>query len=70
MVEAASALDDLDAVLAAGVPVGVHADSGEEAAGFAAEGATILTVAVDVGVLGQATSQHLSVARGAGTDPD
>ncbi len=111
MIEAATALDDLDAVLAvegldgvyvgpgdlslslgltgeehreelrgvlssivaragaAGVPVGVHAYSGEEAAGFAAEGATIVTVAVDAAVLGQATSQHLSVARGAGTGP-
>jgi 4-hydroxy-2-oxoheptanedioate aldolase len=106
MVEAASALDDLDAVLAvegvdgvyvgpgdlslslaltgpdrraelrsvlsstiararaAGVPVGVHAYSGEEAAGYAAEGATIVTVAVDAAVLGEAVTHHLGVVRG------
>ena len=106
MVEAATALDDLDAVLAvegldgvyvgpgdlslslqltgeerreelravtssivaragaAGVPVGVHARSGEEAAGHAAEGATIVTVAVDAVVLGEAATHHLGVARG------
>jgi 4-hydroxy-2-oxoheptanedioate aldolase len=106
MVEAATALDDLDAVLAvegldgvyvgpgdlslslgltgdehreelrgvlssivaragaAGVPVGVHAYSGEEAAGYAAEGATIVTVAVDTVSLGQAVTHHLGVARG------
>lgn len=52
--------------VAAGVPVGVHAYSGEEAAGFAAEGATIVTVAVDVAVLGQAMTQHLATARGTG----
>src|SRR3954451_11289713 len=93
MVEAATALDDLDAVLAvegldgvyvgpgdlslslgltgddrraelrgvlssivaragaAGGPVGVHAYSGSEAAGYAAEGATIVTVAVDAASL-------------------
>ena len=106
MVEAATALDDLDAVLAvegldgvyvgpgdlslslgltgpehreelrgvlssivaragaAGVPVGVHAYAGEEAAGYAAEGATIVTVAVDTVSLGRAVSSHLGVARG------
>ena len=106
MVEAATALDDLDAVLAvegldgvyvgpgdlslslqltgnerreelravlssivaragaAGVPVGVHARSGEEAAGHAAEGATIVTVAVDAVALGEAATHHLGVARG------
>ena len=106
MVEAATALDDLDAVLAvegldgvyvgpgdlslslgltgderreelrgvlssivaragaAGVPVGVHAYSGEEAAGYAAEGATIVTVAVDAVSLGEAGTHHLGVARG------
>ncbi len=105
MVETASALDDLDAVLAvkgldgvyvgpgdlslalgltgadrraelrgilssiiaradaAGVPVGVHAYSGEEAAGYAAEGATIVTVAVDAVSLGEVMAQHLGVAR-------
>jgi 4-hydroxy-2-oxoheptanedioate aldolase len=106
MVEAATALDDLDAVLAvegldgvyvgpgdlslsleltgadrraelrsvlssivtragaAGVPVGVHAYSGEEAAGYATEGATIVTVAVDVVSLGEVMTHHLGVARG------
>jgi 4-hydroxy-2-oxoheptanedioate aldolase len=105
MVEAASALDDLDAILAvegldgvyvgpgdlslslgltgeahraelrgilssiiaragtAGVPVGVHAYSGEEAAGYADEGATIVTVAVDAVSLGEAVAHHLGVAR-------
>ncbi len=106
MVEAATALDDLDAVLAvegldgvyvgpgdlglsleltgedrrpelrsvlssviaravaAGMPVGVHAYSGEEAAGYAAEGATIVTVAVDTVSRGEAVAHHLGVARG------
>ena len=111
MVETASALDDLDAVLAvdgldgvyvgpgdlslslemtgadrraelrevlssviaragaAGVPVGVHAYSGEEAAGYAAEGATIVTVAVDAVSLGEVMAYHLGAARGwSGTD--
>ncbi|MGR7027118.1 HpcH/HpaI aldolase family protein [Geodermatophilus sp. URMC 62] len=49
---------------AAGVPVGVHAYSGEEAAGYAAEGATIVTVAVDAVALGEAVTHHLGVARG------
>jgi 4-hydroxy-2-oxoheptanedioate aldolase len=49
--------------VAAGVPVGVHAYSGAEAAGFAAEGATIVTVAVDATSLRAATTQHLAVAR-------
>jgi 4-hydroxy-2-oxoheptanedioate aldolase len=48
---------------AAGVPVGVHAYSGEEALGYAAEGATIVTVAVDAVSLGQAVAGHLAVAR-------
>ncbi|MGY1690711.1 HpcH/HpaI aldolase family protein [Geodermatophilus sp. SYSU D01105] len=51
--------------VAAGVPVGVHAYSGEEAAGFAAEGARIVTVAVDVASLGEAVTHHLGTARGA-----
>ena len=108
MVEAATALDDLDAVLAlegldgvyvgpgdlslslgltgpenraelrgvlssiiaravaAGVPVGVHAFDGEQAAGFAAEGATIVTVTVDADALGAAAARHLRVARDGG----
>ena len=49
--------------VAAGVPVGVHAYSGEEAAAFAAEGATIVTVAVDTTCLGEAVARHLAVAR-------
>ncbi len=48
----------------AGVPVGVHAYSGNEAAGYAAEGATIVTVAVDTVSLGDAAAHHLGVARG------
>ncbi|MGY1792453.1 HpcH/HpaI aldolase/citrate lyase family protein [Geodermatophilus sp. SYSU D00525] len=54
--------------VAARVPVGVHAYSGEEAAGFAAEGATIVTVAVDAAVLGEAGARHLGAAR-RGPDP-
>jgi 4-hydroxy-2-oxoheptanedioate aldolase len=50
---------------AAGVPVGVHAYSGAEAAGYAAEGATIVTVAVDAVSLREAVTAHLGVARGA-----
>jgi 4-hydroxy-2-oxoheptanedioate aldolase len=54
---------------AAGVPVGVHAYSGNDAAGFAAEGATIVTVAVDVVSLAEVMTHHLGVARGpAGAD--
>ncbi|TYP88948.1 HpcH/HpaI aldolase family protein [Blastococcus xanthinilyticus] len=49
---------------AAGVPVGVHARTGEEAAGYAAEGATIVTVGMDAVFLGEAAAQHLGVARG------
>ena len=48
---------------AAGVPVGVHAYSGEEAAEYEAEGATIVTVAVDAVSLRQVVAQHLCVAR-------
>jgi len=49
---------------AAAVPVGVHAYGGREAAGFAAEGATIVTVAVDAVSLGEAVTAALGVARG------
>jgi 4-hydroxy-2-oxoheptanedioate aldolase len=49
---------------AAGVPVGVHAYNGEDAAGYAAEGATILTVSVDTVSLGEVVAHHLDVARG------
>jgi 4-hydroxy-2-oxoheptanedioate aldolase len=47
----------------AGVPVGVHAYNGEDAAGYAAEGATIVTVAVDAVSLGEVMAHHLDVAR-------
>jgi 4-hydroxy-2-oxoheptanedioate aldolase len=64
--------EDLSSVLssiiiravAAGVPVGVHAYNGEDAAGYAAEGATIITVSVDAVSLGEAMAHHLDVARG------
>src|SRR3954452_3527809 len=49
---------------AAAVPVGVHAYGGREGAGFAAEGATIITVAVDAVSLGEAVTAALGVARG------
>ncbi|MFL6134052.1 MAG: HpcH/HpaI aldolase family protein [Nocardioidaceae bacterium] len=111
MVEAATALDDLDAILSvpgldgvyvgpgdlslslnldgadrwrdlrgvlssiiarartADVPVGVHAYNGEDAAGYAAEGATVVTVCVDAVSLGEVMAHHLDVARGRfGTD--
>jgi 4-hydroxy-2-oxoheptanedioate aldolase len=48
---------------AARVPVGVHAYSGTDAAGYAAEGATIVTVAVDLVALGEAVARHLDDAR-------
>jgi 4-hydroxy-2-oxoheptanedioate aldolase len=54
---------------AAGVPVGVHAYHGAEAAGFAAEGAAIVTVAVDAVSLGEVMAHHLQVARGAPSGP-
>lgn len=50
--------------VAAGVTVGVHAYSGEEAAGYADEGATFITTAVDAVTLGEALAHHLSVVRG------
>jgi 4-hydroxy-2-oxoheptanedioate aldolase len=51
---------------AAHVPVGVHAFNGTDAAGYAEDGATIVTVCVDAGSLGEATAHHLEVARGGG----
>jgi 4-hydroxy-2-oxoheptanedioate aldolase len=70
--DAADRRDDLRGVLssiiararAAGVPVGVHAYNGKDAAGYAAEGATIVTVSVDAVSLGEAMAHHLDVARG------
>ncbi|SFN86709.1 4-hydroxy-2-oxoheptanedioate aldolase [Geodermatophilus obscurus] len=50
--------------VAAGVPVGVHAHTGQEASGYAEEGATIVTVAVDAVALGGAITHSLGVARG------
>jgi len=66
--------DELRAVLssiiaravAAGVPVGVHAYSGEDARAYADEGATLVTVAVDTVTLGDAMSRHLDLARDPG----
>ena len=49
--------------VSAAVPVGVHAANGADAAGYAAEGATIVTAAVDVAVLAEATRAHLATAR-------
>ena len=48
---------------AAGMPVGVHAYNGEDAAGYAAEGATIVTVSVDTVSLSDVMAHHLDVAR-------
>lgn len=48
---------------AAGVPVGVHAYNGEDAAEYAAEGATIVTACVDIASLGEVMAHHLDVAR-------
>jgi len=48
---------------AAGVPAGVHAYNGNDAAGYAAEGATIVTVAVDTVSLGEVMARHLNLAR-------
>jgi 4-hydroxy-2-oxoheptanedioate aldolase len=50
--------------VAAGVPVGVHAFTGTEAAAYAAEGATIVTAATDTTALRAAVQEHLRVARG------
>jgi 4-hydroxy-2-oxoheptanedioate aldolase len=50
--------------VAAGVPVGVHAFSGSEAAAYAAEGATIVTAAMDTTSLGTVLREQLRVARG------
>ncbi|GAB3347793.1 HpcH/HpaI aldolase family protein [Modestobacter lapidis] len=51
--------------VAAGVPVGVHAFDGTTAAGYAAEGATIVTAAMDTIALGAALTGHVRAARGA-----
>lgn len=60
--------DILSSILAravsAGVPVGVHAYNGEDAARYAAEGATIVTVAVDSVSLSEVMTRHLNAATG------
>jgi 4-hydroxy-2-oxoheptanedioate aldolase len=49
----------------------VHAYSGEEAAGYAAEVATMVAVAVDAVSWGEVMAHHLGVARGrSGQDQD
>lgn len=55
--------DVITRAVAAGVPVGVHAADGRQAAGYAALGATIVTVAMDAVCLRDAVEQHLGVAR-------
>ncbi|MCZ2805459.1 aldolase/citrate lyase family protein [Modestobacter sp. VKM Ac-2983] len=50
---------------AAGVPVGVHAFDGAGAASYAAQGATIVTAAMDTTVLSTALAEQLRLARGA-----
>ena len=50
--------------VAAGVPVGVHAFTGEQAAAYAAAGATIVTATMDTTALGAVLADHLRVARG------
>ncbi len=49
--------------VSAGVPVGVHAYNGDDAARYRSEGATIVTVAVDSVALGEVMAHHLEVAR-------
>jgi 4-hydroxy-2-oxoheptanedioate aldolase len=53
----------IDRAVAAGVPVGVHAYNGEDAARYAARGATIVTACVDAVSLGETVRHHLDVAR-------
>jgi len=51
--------------VAAGMPVGVHApNGGAQAARYAEQGATIVTAAVDAGVLVAAVQEQLSLVRG------
>ncbi|WP_246862105.1 HpcH/HpaI aldolase/citrate lyase family protein [Nocardioides sp. SYSU D00065] len=50
--------------VSAGTPVGVHAYNGDDAARYAAEGATIVTVSVDSVALSELMKHHLAVARG------
>lgn len=50
--------------VAAGVPVGVHAFSGAEAARYAKQGTTLVTVTMDVTALVESVREHLAAARG------
>jgi 4-hydroxy-2-oxoheptanedioate aldolase len=50
--------------VAAGVPVGVHAFDGATAAGYAAQGATIVTAGMDTTALTAVLTGHLHAARG------
>jgi 4-hydroxy-2-oxoheptanedioate aldolase len=51
--------------VAAGVPVGVHAYRGADAAAWAGEGTTLVTATVDVTVLADGVRDHLTAARAA-----
>ena len=55
--------------VAAGMPVGVHTSSGEVAAGYAAQGATIVTAAVDLTILADGVRRELAVSRPADDHP-
>jgi 4-hydroxy-2-oxoheptanedioate aldolase len=56
--------------VAAGMPVGVHApDGAAQAARYAEQGATIVTVAVDSRALTDAVGQHLALARASPAAP-
>ena len=50
--------------VAAGVPVGVHAFTGEQAAAYAAAGATLVTATMDTTALSAVLAEHLRAARG------
>lgn len=64
---AADLRDVLSSIIAravsAKVPIGVHGYNGDDAANYAAEGATIVTVAVDSVSLGEVMTHHLVAAR-------
>jgi 4-hydroxy-2-oxoheptanedioate aldolase len=50
----------------AGVPVGVHALGGDDAAAWRAEGTTIVTAGVDTAALSETMTRYLSTVRGGG----
>jgi 4-hydroxy-2-oxoheptanedioate aldolase len=56
--------------VAAGMPVGVHAAGGVDAARHAEQGATIVTAAVDTTVLSDGVRDQLRAVRAAGTPGD